>query len=130
RAQPEGVDQVQGRRSGRELRHHGRAEHVRQLGSALVLHRPLEPPLLDPRGLYLMLIHRSRMRWAGLVAAAFLTLGCDVKQELLSPQQPGVIGPDDVNGAGATGANALYVGARGRVTNLSAGGAHVYAQTR
>ena len=72
-----------------------------------------------------MLIYRSRMRWAGLVAAAFLTLGCDVKQELLSPQQPGVIGPDDVNGAGATGANALYIGALGRLTNWSAGGGGV-----
>jgi len=72
-----------------------------------------------------MLIHRSRMRWAGLVAAAFLTLGCDVKQELLSPQQPGVIGPGDVSGAGATGANALYVGALGRLDNWSAGGGDV-----
>ena len=73
-----------------------------------------------------MLIHRSRMRWAGLGRGArSSTAGCDVKQELLSPQQPGVIGPDDVNGAGATGANALCVGALGRLTNWSAGGGGV-----
>jgi hypothetical protein len=48
-----------------------------------------------------------------------------VKQELLSPQQPGVIGPGDVSGAGATGANALYVGALGRLDNWSAGGGGV-----
>jgi hypothetical protein len=65
------------------------------------------------------------MRWAGLLAAAVLTVGCDVKQELLSPQQPGVIGPGDVTGAGATGANALYIGALGRLDNWSAGGGGV-----
>jgi hypothetical protein len=65
------------------------------------------------------------MRWAGLLAAAFLTVGCDVKEELLSPQQPGVIGPGDVTGAGATGANALYIGALSRLDNWSAGGGTV-----
>jgi hypothetical protein len=56
---------------------------------------------------------------------ATVSTGCNVKEELLSPQQPGVIGPDDVTGAGPVGANALYIGALGRLTNWSAGGGSV-----
>jgi hypothetical protein len=47
-----------------------------------------------------------------VAAAAILASGCDVKQELLAPQQPGVISPTDVTNA--TAANALYTGAIGR----------------
>jgi hypothetical protein len=74
-----------------------------------------------------MLKHISRARWtaAGLALLATFSTACNVKEELLSPQQPGVIGPEDVSGAGPTGANALYVGALGRLTNWSAGGGGV-----
>ena len=41
------------------------------------------------------------------------TLGCDLKQSLLSPQQPGVIGPTSVTTP--TGAEALRIGALGLV---------------
>jgi hypothetical protein len=60
------------------------------------------------------LTSRSRRRGAA-AAAAFgsLFLGaCNAKQELLAPQQPGVISPSSV--ANATAADALYVGALGR----------------
>ena len=57
-----------------------------------------------------------RARW-GVVAAALVAGGasataCNAKQELLAPQQPGVISPSDVNSA--TAAGALYTGAMGR----------------
>jgi len=44
---------------------------------------------------------------------------CNVKQELLAPQQPGVISPSDVNNA--TAADALYTGAMGRCKNAMNG---------
>jgi hypothetical protein len=54
------------------------------------------------------------------MAAVAVTLGagvflgaCNVKQELLAPEQPGVISPSSVNSA--TAADALYVGAIGRL---------------
>jgi len=54
------------------------------------------------------------------VAAAATMLGaCNVKQELLAPQQPGVISPSDVNNA--TAADALYTGAMGRWKNAMNG---------
>jgi hypothetical protein len=46
--------------------------------------------------------------------------GCDFKDALLEPQQPGVISPEDVKGA--TGAQALRVGAIGRLQRLVGGG--------
>ncbi|HEY5061268.1 MAG TPA: hypothetical protein VII52_07010 [Gemmatimonadaceae bacterium] len=47
---------------------------------------------------------------AGTIAGAFVAAaGCNVKDELLSPQQPGVIGPANVQGA--VGAEALRIGA-------------------
>ena len=57
-----------------------------------------------------------RARW-GVVTAAVLAGGalataCNAKQELLAPQQPGVISPSDVTNA--TAADALYTGAMGR----------------
>lgn len=50
---------------------------------------------------------------AGLLSLVVAS-GCDVKQELLSPQQPNVIAPGDIQSA--TGAEGLYVGAIGRFT--------------
>ncbi|MDB4873986.1 MAG: hypothetical protein JWM41_432 [Gemmatimonadetes bacterium] len=57
------------------------------------------------------LTFRARSVVAAAIAAASLVAaaGCNVKDELLSPQQPGVIGPDNVQGA--VGAEALRLGA-------------------
>jgi hypothetical protein len=55
-----------------------------------------------------------RARWAvaaGVFALPLFAAGCDPKKELLSPQQPGVISPGDIQSG--TGADALYVGAVG-----------------
>ena len=54
-----------------------------------------------------------------VVAASMLLGACDVKQELLAPQQPGVIAP--AQRANATAADALYVGALGRWKNAMNG---------
>jgi hypothetical protein len=62
-----------------------------------------------------MTILGYRARGLALLAAALAVEGCDVKQELLAPQQPGVISPSDVNNA--TAADALYTGALGRWKN-------------
>jgi len=58
---------------------------------------------------------------AGVAIVAATMLGaCDVKNELLSPQQPGVISPSDVTNA--TAAEALYAGAIARWKNSMNGG--------
>jgi hypothetical protein len=66
----------------------------------------------------------DRARWtigtAALLAGPLLLSGCDVKQELLAPQQPQVIGPGDVQGA--TGAKALRIGALGQLQRITGGG--------
>jgi starch-binding outer membrane protein, SusD/RagB family len=57
--------------------------------------------------------------------AALLPLAlaaCDVKEALLEPQQPAVITPDDIEAAGATGADALRFGALNRLQGWTAGG--------
>jgi starch-binding outer membrane protein, SusD/RagB family len=60
------------------------------------------------------LTSRSRRRGAAVaVSLGSLALAaCDVKKELLAPQQPGVISPAST--ANATAADALYVGALGQ----------------
>src|SRR4051812_2560089 len=66
-----------------------------------------------------------RARWvrAAAVAASMVAFsGCNVREELLSPQQPGTILPGDISGAGAAGAEAIRVGALGRFQQLSPGG--------
>lgn len=61
-----------------------------------------------------MMKHIHGSRWAaGVIALAVIAAGCDPKKELLEPQQPGVISPGDIQSA--TGADALYVGALGRM---------------
>jgi hypothetical protein len=47
--------------------------------------------------------------------------GCD---QLLEPQQPGIITPEAIASAGATGAQALYVGALGSLQGWSGGGSN------
>jgi hypothetical protein len=65
---------------------------------------------------------RARRATAALaaVAGAWLLGACDPKQELLAPQQPGVISPTDVQNA--TGAEAIYVGTLGRFERAMNGG--------
>jgi hypothetical protein len=55
---------------------------------------------------------------AGLVTAS----ACNVRDDLLSPQQPGTILPGDLASAGIAGAEALRVGALGRFQQLTPGG--------
>src|SRR5580765_1450774 len=67
--------------------------------------------------------YQPRVRAAFAAGAAGLGLmlgGCDVKEELLAPQQPGVISPSDVQSA--TGAEGLYIGAVGNFKNALIGG--------
>src|SRR4051812_28579179 len=66
-----------------------------------------------------------RARWvrAAAVAASMVAFsGCNVREELLSPQQPGTILPGDISSAGAAGAEALRAGALGRFQQLTPGG--------
>ena len=67
--------------------------------------------------------YMNRARWivvGGMSLLATLASACDVKQSLLSPQQPGVIGPTSVTTP--TGAEALRVGALGSFKAWVAGG--------
>jgi hypothetical protein len=66
-----------------------------------------------------------RSKWVTTSALSVALLGagaCNVRETLLSPQQPGTILPGDIAGAGAAGAEALRVGALGRFQQLSPGG--------
>jgi hypothetical protein len=66
-----------------------------------------------------------RSKWAltAALAAGLLTANaCNVRDELLSPQQPGTILPGDIASAGVAGAEALRVGALGRFQQLTPGG--------
>lgn len=66
----------------------------------------------------------NRARWTVAVGAValmpLLVGGCNVKQDLLEPQQPGVIGPTSVTSP--TGAEALRIGALGQLKSWVAGG--------
>src|SRR5713101_3274803 len=65
----------------------------------------------------------NRARWTAGGALAVLTTlvtGCDLKKSLLSPEQPGVIGPTSVTTP--TGAEALRIGALGSFKAWVAGG--------
>lgn len=67
--------------------------------------------------------HMDRARWtiaAAVGVGLILTAGCDINNQLLQPQQPGVISPASV--VGATGAEALRTGAIGRFQAWTAGG--------
>jgi starch-binding outer membrane protein, SusD/RagB family len=64
---------------------------------------------------------RARLTAAG-VLASLLVAGCDVKQELLAPQQPSTLTPADVASAGAAGAEALRIGALGGLQAWVGGG--------
>src|SRR6476661_3457165 len=59
---------------------------------------------------------------SALAAVMFGASACNVRDELLSPQQPGTILPSDISSAGIAGAEALRAGALGRFQQLSPGG--------
>jgi starch-binding outer membrane protein, SusD/RagB family len=71
----------------------------------------------------------SRARWgftASVSAAAFMVMsGCNLKQDLLSPQQPQVIGP--ASAATQVGAEALRVGAVGALSCATGGATSLWA---
>jgi hypothetical protein len=61
-----------------------------------------------------------------MAAAVVITFGCDhVKDQLLDPQQPGVIGPGALESA--IGADALVVGALERFTNATGGSTNMWS---
>src|SRR3954468_6426790 len=68
---------------------------------------------------------RIRPRRTLIVALAALAVSasaCNVRDELLSPQQPGTILPGDLSSAGIAGAEAIRVGALGRFQQITPGG--------
>src|SRR6266516_3185950 len=67
---------------------------------------------------------RHRARWAAgaLALGASSLTACSVRDTLLSPQQPGTILPGDISGAAVAGAEALRVGALGRLQQITPGG--------
>src|SRR5215510_11487927 len=66
-------------------------------------------------------MNRFSFRAAPALAAGLLLVGgCNVREELLSPQQPGVISPGDVGSAAA--AEGFYVGAVGNFGRALSGG--------
>jgi hypothetical protein len=71
------------------------------------------------------IITRARPGVVALVLLPALVNGCNLKESLLSPQQPGVIGPTSVTTP--TGAEALRVGALGAFKAWVAGGGANFA---
>ena len=69
--------------------------------------------------------YRARWGIATIAALAALLGACNVNEELLEPQQPGVIGPGDVEGA--TGAEALRVGALERLSMVTGGATTIWS---
>src|SRR3954465_4096988 len=63
---------------------------------------------------------RNRARWAVLIAGAIAATACNFKDELLEPQNPGLIDPGQVNSADA--ADALRIGALGSLKSQRGGG--------
>jgi hypothetical protein len=66
------------------------------------------------------LSYRARTLWAAGALSLLPLAACEVKDQLLQPQQPGLIQPGDV--AGVAGADALYIGALGRLKSWAVGG--------
>jgi hypothetical protein len=72
---------------------------------------------------------RVRRASALAVLAPVALAACTVEDNLLEPQQPGIITPDAVGNAGATGAIALHAGAIGAVRNWYCGGGNNNSQS-
>jgi starch-binding outer membrane protein, SusD/RagB family len=78
-----------------------------------------------------MMRFSKRVRRASALAALapVALTACTVEDNLLEPQQPGIITPDAVSNAGATGAIALHAGAIGAVRNWYCGGGNNNSQS-
>src|SRR5262245_1373311 len=63
---------------------------------------------------------RNRARWVAVVAASLAFMACDVKQELLEPNNPGLIDQGKVDQAYA--ADALGIGSLGSLKSQMGGG--------
>src|SRR5262249_4620566 len=126
RPEPPPLVQVHGRRSGAELHDGRRADRLRDDCSADVLHRSPEPPLLNADRIedYLMLrllrSAESALVTGATALALLATRACNAKDELLAPQQPGVISPGNVQSPIA--AEGLYNGAVGQFKQGLLGG--------
>src|SRR5262249_1475694 len=104
-------------RSRSQLRHEpgGDAERVPDDRSPDVLHRSPQPEVLTPSRTIPMLRYMNRARWAvaaavpGLVAVT----GCNFKDQLLQPPNPGIIDNSPVRSQAA--AAALNTGAMGSI---------------
>ena len=71
------------------------------------------------------LINRARWGVIGALLVPMFANGCNLRESLLSPQQPGVIGPGSVTTP--TGAEALRIGAMGAFKAWVAGGGANFA---
>jgi len=74
---------------------------------------------------------RARRAAVGLLALGPLAAlaGCSgIEDDLLEPQQPGIITPEAITAAGAPGAQALYVGALGALQSWTGGGGNTNSQ--
>src|SRR5215212_4138370 len=67
----------------------------------------------------------NRARTAIATSLVCLVTGCNIKEELLAPQQPGVIGAEDVQSA--TGAEALRIGALQQLSAVTGGATSMWA---
>jgi hypothetical protein len=72
--------------------------------------------------------NRALLAAAALSALSALSACSSVQDQLLEPQQPGLITPEQVQAAGATGAQALYVGALGSLQGWTGGGGNGNSQ--
>ena len=70
----------------------------------------------------------NRTARIAIVAAPFALGGCALQDSLLEPQQPDIISPDAVAAAGATGAQALYVGGIDAFKEWTGGGGGTNSQ--
>src|ERR1051326_324288 len=107
------LDELHRAGSRRELRHGRYADRLLDTRPAAVLHRPPQPPLLNPATEHTIMIkfatRAQRMTGALLALGGVFVLGaCDVNKELLQPQQPGIISPSAVTNNVA--ADALWAG--------------------
>ena len=101
RPQSARLDEVHRHRSRVELldRRRRRRDFI-TTGTADVLHVPSQPPLLIRRGRLHMMNHMNRASMGmdrGRRRGRRWSTGCDVKEELLAPQNPSVIDPASVN---------------------------------
>src|SRR6185436_7076935 len=103
-----------------QLRKWRRAERLQHRLSTDVLHVPPQPSLLTTETI-VMSILENRRPWkvVALVCICLPFGACNVKDQLLEPQNPGLVDPSAVNSPDA--ADALRIGALGSLRNVTAG---------